>query len=78
MDAMAAVLDGARPAAKHAESHDRRTLCVRLLGQSLADLAAFAKTGDDDAIVEARINLGEALKQLGQARASFAKEKETP
>jgi tetratricopeptide (TPR) repeat protein len=71
-----ALLDVARPPLGHQGSHGRRDLSAKLMRQSLADLGDFVQTGDDDALADCRINLGEALKQMGQARALFAQEKE--
>jgi tetratricopeptide (TPR) repeat protein len=49
-------------------ANDRRILAHKLLTQSLADLQSYSNTPDDDTLIDARINLGEALKQLAAVR----------
>ena len=44
--------------------HERRILAHKLLAQSLLDLKGFWTKGDEDALSDSRIDLGEALKQL--------------
>jgi tetratricopeptide (TPR) repeat protein len=62
------------PPAGHKQSHERRILAHNLLAQSVIDLQSFIKSGDEDTLADARINLGEALKQLTSARAAYTAE----
>jgi hypothetical protein len=38
------------------------------MAQCLVDLQTFCEKGDEDALADSRINLGEALKQLAAVR----------
>jgi tetratricopeptide (TPR) repeat protein len=67
-------LSGDNPPSHHSSSHGRRVLALALLSQSLSDLFAFVETRGEDAVTDARINLGEALKQAAAAREAFAAE----
>lgn len=58
----------------HAASHERRVLAYKLLAQCLSDLGAFLDTGNEETLTDARINLGEALKQITAARDAFTAE----
>lgn len=49
-------------------ANDRRLLAHKLLAQSLLDLQSYAGTPDEDTLADARINLGEALKQSTAGR----------
>ena len=60
------------------KSFDRFGLVQRVLVQSLQSVADFLDNGDTDTATEARIDLGEALKQLNTARELFAAENEAP
>ncbi|AIE83622.1 tetratricopeptide repeat protein [Fimbriimonas ginsengisoli] len=51
--------------------HDRWLLSYKLLAQALSDLKTFTG-GDADALTDARMNLGEAIKQATQARSASA------
>lgn len=46
----------------------RRLLANKLMAQCLVDLQTFCEKGDEDALADSRINLGEALKQLAAVR----------
>lgn len=58
----------------HQSSHERRILALNLLIQSLTDLSGFIATNDEDALAEAQINLGEALKHYANAQSAFKEE----
>ena len=58
----------------HRASHDRRVLALNLLAQSLKELGAYIATNDEGTFADARINLGEALKQFNAAQASYRNE----
>jgi hypothetical protein len=60
------------------KSFDRFGLVQRVLVQSLQSVADYLENGDADTATEARIDLGEALKQLNTARELFAAENESP
>ncbi len=49
------------------KSHDRWLLADKLLAESLVDVQTFI-SGSDDALTDARMNLGEGLKQADLAR----------
>jgi tetratricopeptide (TPR) repeat protein len=51
--------------------HARRILAQKLLGQTLMDLDAFVG-GTADAMADARINLGDAIKQMATARETWS------
>jgi tetratricopeptide (TPR) repeat protein len=55
-------------------AHGRSLLALKLLAQSLTDVQAFLRIRDDELLVEARINLGEASKQMASAREALASE----
>ncbi len=52
-------------------SHGSRILALKLLNQSLAELGSFLDSGSDDTLGDATITLGEALKALATAEATF-------
>jgi tetratricopeptide (TPR) repeat protein len=58
----------------HRGSHDRRLLALNLLVQCLNDLGQYLTTNDEGMYSDARINLGEALKQFTAAQASYRSE----
>ncbi len=64
LQARSALLGVMSPTAETKASHERRILAHRLLAQSLIDLQTFSDKGDEDALSDSRINLGEALKQM--------------
>jgi len=66
--ARVALLAGMPPPSERKASHERWILAHKLLAQSLADLQSFADGGGDEALTEARINLGEAVKQSQAAK----------
>ncbi len=72
--ALASVLQHVDPPKTHAKSHERRLLALKLLAESLSDLSAYLETPTDDALTDARINLGEALKQLAAADEVYREE----
>lgn len=65
---LARLIEGQETPERHRSSGERRRLALNLLRQSLNEVQEFLKTGDEDVLSEAAIDLGEALKQLVQAR----------
>jgi tetratricopeptide (TPR) repeat protein len=57
------------------KSNAQRVLAQKLLDVCLADLQDYATSGNDDSATDARINLGEAMKQAKAADDQFAAEK---
>lgn len=55
-------------------SHQRRSLALNLLNQCVAQVQDYIGSGSEDTLVEARINLGEALKQADAAAAAMKQE----
>lgn len=53
------------------QAHARRVLARKLLVQSAQDLIAYSE-GNKDAIADARINLGDAIRQMGTARKEWS------
>lgn len=53
---------------RHKESCDRRLLALNLLNQCIAELRDYLQSGDENALGDSTLNLGEALKQLGVVR----------
>jgi tetratricopeptide (TPR) repeat protein len=72
-----AFLTAIEPPAKLRVPHDQRLLAYRLLAQSILDVQTYCTTKDEDTLADARINLGESLKQIAAAKggASTAPEK---
>lgn len=68
-------LDSWTPPARHAGSHGRRLLALKLLAQSLTGLKAYLSDGADGTLTDARLDLGEALKQLTTARDGYTAER---
>jgi tetratricopeptide (TPR) repeat protein len=58
----------------HRSSHDRRLLALNLLTQCLSDLGGYLVTNDEGTYADARINLGEALKQFAAAQTAYRSE----
>ena len=58
----------------NSKSFERFGLAQRVLVQSLQSVADYLENGDADTATEARIDLGESLKQLNTAREQFAAE----
>jgi tetratricopeptide (TPR) repeat protein len=67
-------LTNSSPPALHRSSHDRRLLALNLLVQSINDLGQYLTTNDEGLFTDARINMGEALKQFAAAQASYRNE----
>ncbi|MGV3615871.1 MAG: tetratricopeptide repeat protein [Fimbriimonas sp.] len=70
-EAQTALQDGLLVPAEVKASHARRVLARKLLGQVFMDLDAFVG-GTGDAIADARISLGEAIKQMTTARETWS------
>ncbi len=66
------------PPPSHAKSHEVRLLAQRLLTESFTGIDAYLKSGSEDDMTEARINLGEALKQQKSAQEAYAAERVGP
>jgi tetratricopeptide (TPR) repeat protein len=62
------------PAAYHG-SNERRLLAHRDMVQTMLSLQSFFSGGGQDAMTDARIDLGEALKQAASAKSAFETEK---
>lgn len=62
-----AFFEGQKVPASEKTYHARRVLAHKLLRQSLMDIGEYIG-GNADAILDARINLGEAIKQINLAR----------
>jgi tetratricopeptide (TPR) repeat protein len=75
VQAKVAFLTAVQVPANHKGSHNRSVLAQKLLAQTLLDLQGYIDAGGEDAITDARINLGEALKQVSAAREAFAAER---
>lgn len=63
-----AVTEVTKAPERHQKSSSRRVLALNLLLQCVTELKDFLRTGDEDAIAESTLNLGEALKQVGLVR----------
>ena len=72
--ARGAFLEQAPVPAEFKDSHGKWLLAQKLLTLALIDLQEFVKNGSDDAMTDARINLGEAMKQSKAAQDAFAVE----
>jgi hypothetical protein len=59
---------------RYEKSHANRLLAMNLLIQSMSELRAYCANGDEDSLSEARIDFGEMLKALENAKLEFAKE----
>lgn len=59
-------------------SNDRRALAHRLMVQTMQALQSFCSGGGQDAMIDARLDLGEALKEAAGARSAFAAEQHPP
>jgi hypothetical protein len=55
-------------------SHGERLMALKLLKITLLDLQEFATSSSEDVLTDARINLGEALKESKAAETHFASE----
>ncbi len=55
-------------------SNDRRSLALSLFVQTLLSVQSYFSGGGQDAMTEARVDLGEALKEAAGARSAFAAE----
>ncbi len=58
--------------AAYQPSHDRRLLAYKLMVETLNGVQSFFSGGGQDALTEARIDLGEALKQAELAHEAYA------
>ena len=67
VDAMLASLARLPAPEAHQRSASRRDLALKLLAQSLGDFRAYLRSGDEEILGDATINLGEALKNLSAA-----------
>lgn len=72
---LSAVLATLAPPPPHTRSFQRLVLASKLLIQSVSEAQALLATPSDDLMSEASITLGEALKQLKDARTAFDSEK---
>ncbi len=63
-----AFLTAVEPPATGKIPHDQRLLAYRLMAQSILDVQTYCTSKDEDTLADARINLGESMKQLAAAR----------
>jgi tetratricopeptide (TPR) repeat protein len=54
------------------DARNRYALCQSMILQVLSDIQAFVRDGSDDSLTDARIDLGEAIKQAAAAKAALA------
>lgn len=73
-EALAAVVEAVPIPQKHQPSAEQRKLALKLLAQFLAELSAYVRTRDEDALTDATIDLGEAIKNAKAAQERFATE----
>ncbi|HWD37573.1 MAG TPA: tetratricopeptide repeat protein [Fimbriimonas sp.] len=73
-NARAQFLEQLKPPAKYKASHSHILLAQKLLAVSLLDIQDYLKSTSDDMMTDARINLGEAMKQSKRARLEVAGE----
>lgn len=62
----------------HQRSHDRFGLALKLLRQATSELTTLLQTASEDDMAQASITLGEALRQLKDARKALEAELATP
>lgn len=62
------------PPEVHRESHHAFVLALKLLRQTLSDAGGSIGVLDEDALMEASISLGEAIRTLESAQSAFARE----
>lgn len=72
--AASAFLSSWQPAKNHGPSHERRILALNLLSQACGEIVTYLSKRDDETLTDARIDLGEAMKQYKSARELFAGE----
>ncbi|MHB8636639.1 MAG: hypothetical protein ACYC96_09220 [Fimbriimonadaceae bacterium] len=72
--ASAAFLSSWQPLKNHAPSHERRILALKLLAQACGEVVDYLGKRDDEELTDARIDLGEAMKQYKAARQLFVDE----
>ena len=69
-----ALLGENAPNVKYEKSHGTRLLALNLLVQTITELRHYIAKGDQESISEARIDFGEMLKTLADAKTQFSKE----
>ena len=72
--ASAAFLSSWQASKIHTPSHERRILALKLLAQACGEVVAYLSKRDDEALTDARIDLGEAMKQYKSAKDLFVGE----
>lgn len=72
--AAAAFLSSWPPAKYHSPSHERRILALKLLSQASGEVLGYLTKHDDESLTDARIDLGEAMKQYKSAKELFGGE----
>jgi tetratricopeptide (TPR) repeat protein len=60
---------------RFSKSHNLRVLALNLLVQTVTELRAYVNKPDQEVLTEARIDLGEFLKVLADARTEFERER---
>jgi tetratricopeptide (TPR) repeat protein len=74
LQARVAFLSGFPTPEVYRGSNDRRGLATRLLVQTMLAIQSFFSGGGQDAMIDARVDLGEALKEAAGARSAFEAE----
>lgn len=67
LDSLIGLLIDSQPPAANKNSYDRLVLALNLLSQSVSGVLDYAKTGAEETLSEATINLGEGVKNLNSA-----------
>jgi tetratricopeptide (TPR) repeat protein len=62
------------PSARFEKSHGLRLLALNLLIQTTTELRHYITKGDKESLADAKIDFGEVLKTLADAKAQFSKE----
>lgn len=76
LSALVAIFQALPIPKSHAKSNDRRILALNLLNESISDVGAYIDAPNDDTMSDARINLGEAMKQMAAAQDEYKSEQE--
>ncbi len=69
-----AIIEGWDRASRYNASHDQRVLALNLLLQCVTEFRTYLGSGDEQDLVNARLTLGEALREMSEAKAGFEKE----
>lgn len=69
-----AIVEGWDRAGRYNVSHEQRVLALNLLLQCVTEFRTYLGSGDEQDLVNARLTLGEALREMSEAKAGFEKE----